>query len=493
MPLSSETKPEQTTQIDQTSQTTTIPTPTPQTESSTEQQTLLKPPEDQTRDTSSASWWGYVGWNKNDTLPVLETSSSSKPTSHPSPSSSDAPTIRAVKSDPQLPVSAMAAEPRVDALPQGNSTGDAALLVPTNVAKDKAQSVFSAGTTQTQGSATWYVPWTWYERSSTNVDGEVVEREADAKTVMTQSEMVKEEALARDRDPVGTVPDIEITAPSSLVSPAAEERNPIESTVSSNKSGWTSFFSSRSLAVKTITDGKDKNDGMEVMNIDEDEGSPDLNAISAAASAPMPIEEKKLKDADRAVPGPQSQTKLKPHVDPKASEKPKIEKPKDDKSKPPALPLTNSESVQRDKPKVARRNVSPTPSAKSGGNKSPGSPRIPNLVLPTWTDTFHTAPRSLVPSVQSSTIAKTLDFVSAVLFSGDKERMKKGKARDKELTDFGKELPKAFDVLGEKLEPDVLRGCSKAVIIGVHGWFPGMLLTIFFSMRYLISIAVQAP
>ncbi|KIM74736.1 hypothetical protein PILCRDRAFT_827946, partial [Piloderma croceum F 1598] len=471
-----ETEPEQATQVDETSQTTT---PTPQTESSTEQQALLKPADDPGRDTSSASWWGYVGWNKSDNLPVLETSSS-KPTSHPSPSSSDAPTIRAVKSDPQLPLSVMATEPQADASPKGNPNADA-LLVPTNVAlnsKDKAQSVFSAGTTQTQGSATWYVPWTWYERSSTDVSGGVVGSqgsEADAKTIMTQSEMVKEEALARDRDPVGTAPDIKVIAPSSSVSPAAEERNPIESTVSSNKSGWASFFSSRSLAVKNITDGKDKNEsGMEVMNIDEDEGSPDPNAISAA-SAPMPTDEKKLKGLERPVPG--TQTKLQPRADPKASEKLKLERPKDDKSKPPALPLTNSESVKRDTPKVAQRNASPTPSAKSG-NKSPGSPRNPNLVLPTWTDTFHTTPRSLVPSVPSSAITKTFNFVSGVLFSGDNERMKKGKAKakDKEFINFGKELPKAFDVLGEKLEPDVLRGCSKAVIIGVHGWFPGAVM-----------------
>jgi hypothetical protein len=378
----------------------------------------------------------------------------------------------------------MAPEPHADASPKRNPTGEA-LLVPTNVAsniKDKAQSVFSAGTTQTQGSATWYVPWTWYERSSMSASGEVVgsqASEADAKTVMTQSEMVKEEALARDRDPVGPAPNIEITAPSSNVSPAAEQRNPIESTVSSNMSGWASFFSSKSLAVKNITDGKDRNEsGMEVMNIDEDECSPDPNAIPPA-SAPLPSDEKKPKDLERPVPGTQSQTKLKPRADPKVSENIKLERPKDDKPKPPALPLTNSESIKRDKPKVAQRNASPTPSAKSG-NKSPGSPRNPNLVLPTWTDTFHTAPRSLVPSLPSSTITKTFDFVSGVLFPGDKERMKKGKAKakDKEFINFGKELPKAFDVLGEKLEPDALRGCSKAVIIGVHGWFPGMLLAL---------------
>jgi len=70
---------------------------------------------------------------------------------------------------------------------------------------------------------------------------------------------------------------------------------------------------------------------------------------------------------------------------------------------------------------------------------------------------------------------KTFNFVSGVFFQRDKDGGKKGKgkAKDKEFVNFAKELPRSFDVLRQKLEPDVLRGCSRAVIIGVHGWFPG--------------------
>jgi hypothetical protein len=85
-----------------------------------------------------------------------------------------------------------------------------------------------------------------------------------------------------------------------------------------------------------------------------------------------------------------------------------------------------------------------------------------------------------MPSAPSSTIAKTFSFVSGVLFQRDAEggSKGKGKAREQEFRNFGRELPKSFDVLREKSEFDALRGCSKAVIIGVHGWFPGALFAL---------------
>ena len=40
-------------------------------------------------------------------------------------------------------------------------------------------------------------------------------------------------------------------------------------------------------------------------------------------------------------------------------------------------------------------------------------------------------------------------------------------------------LPQAWDALdaaqaGTTLNKDVLRGCKRVVVIGVHGWFPGI-------------------
>jgi len=49
----------------------------------------------------------------------------------------------------------------------------------------------------------------------------------------------------------------------------------------------------------------------------------------------------------------------------------------------------------------------------------------------------------------------------------------KGKEKSGEKNHFGKALPRSWDVIGESLESDVLRGCKRVVVIGIHGWFPG--------------------
>jgi len=418
-----------------------------------------------------ASWWGYLGWGQSgNNLPAPEAPTPNIPASPASPSS-DTPTIRAVKSDPQLSVSVEVPEPHANTRPKGQELKDG-LSVPTSVqgvldAKNKAQSVFSAGTSQTQGSTTWYVPWKWYESSAAIAAEGPKESQADVGAAMTQSEMVKAEALARDRPPPDSTPTIEVTSP---LPPAQEPTNPIESTIASNKSGWASFFS-KSLVIRNITDGKEKDEhGMEVMVIDDDTSTPDPKPVATVSAGAVATNESNAKDHAKQSIDAQPQTNPKPS--PSVKTKPEIAE--GDKLKAPLLPLTNSESVKRDAAKAIQRKPSAAPSSKSG-NKSPGSPRNPNLVLPTWADTFHTAPRSIVPSAPSSTILKTFNFVSGVFFQRDKDGGKKGKgkAKDKEFVNFAKELPRSFDVLRQKLEPDVLRGCSRAVIIGVHGWFPG--------------------
>jgi hypothetical protein len=124
-----------------------------------------------------------------------------------------------------------------------------------------------------------------------------------------------------------------------------------------------------------------------------------------------------------------------------------------------------------------RTSVSPAPS-KGSGRVSPRVPPPPNLVLPTWDDTFLMQPRSTVPHAQTdSALAKTVRFVSDMLFTRDDSATSgKGKARSKDdetLADFGRELPRIWDVIGEPLDGDVLRGCKRVVVIGIHGWFPG--------------------
>lgn len=93
-------------------------------------------------------------------------------------------------------------------------------------------------------------------------------------------------------------------------------------------------------------------------------------------------------------------------------------------------------------------------------------------------------------------------FVSGVLFAADgpptkqrsssaggskgKEKDRAEREREKRFEEWGLGLPRAWDILkpaagsGDTAEVkegnvvDVLRGCKHVVVIGVHGWFPGM-------------------
>ena len=226
-----------------------------------------------------------------------------------------------------------------------------------------------------------------------------------------------------------------------------------------------------------------------------------------------------------------------------------------------------------------KRTASPAPSAKK--EKSLPSP---NLVLPTWEDTFHAPPRNMIPPNPPNSLSRqghgvaggrllgrAMGFVSGVLFStssenavdnhdrntddDNKERVPNWvmKERLERFRHFGKELPHAWDTLepsvsgvsknssraripppsppiktsissqstssisrhipwrfmaamgrdkapvqdihettsdhaGEQVH-NVLRGCRRVVVIGIHGWFPGELVLNFslFCFRSPIS------
>lgn len=355
----------------------------------------------------------------------------------------------------------------------------------------RAVSVTSAETSHSQGSA-WYSPWAWYEYavpSTTVPPGEGAgaaasgETEGGAAKPLTESEMVKEEALARDAEDGAKTPrplEVDQAAPAGR----SEEINPIESSISSYRYGWTSFFSSNSsLATKTLTAGsevqRDEN-GVEVMNIDEDEdtiakmdgtapGEASIStttlALAPTSATSEPVSRHKRKDSNVPNPPP-SPTPKKPEA----------------RKKPLAPPLTISDSVKRDTAKsdVARRRQSgsPAPSKKSGTNTPPvPAPPTPppNLVLPTWSDTFHTPPRNAIPAPPSNKISKTMRFVNTVLFSkeGSDAGKAKAKGKERELSTFGKALPRAWDVVQDKVHPDFMKGSKRVVVIGIHGWFPG--------------------
>ncbi|KAJ6509366.1 hypothetical protein C8R47DRAFT_965941 [Mycena vitilis] len=305
------------------------------------------------------------------------------------------------------------------------------------------------------------------------------------------------EALPADGPSDAAPPPPETTSPPPLNS------NPIGDSINSNRSGWVSFFSNSGTlgyaSRKTVTSGEP-----EVMEIDLDDGDEEGTGETAIPSAATP----------------QS-----------ASADTKKEAVKPSPGKPSAPPLTISDSVKRqvaNNPTSSisgKRASSPSPSVaskrsvSSAGTKTPGKassiapPRTPtpNLVLPTWGDTFHAPPRSVVPprlldgqgkTVGRAVVEKTMKFVSGVLFATDSSTTKRrssstsgGKGKDREERDrekrfeeWGLGLPRAWDVLrpaagsGDTTEAkegnvqDVLRGAKHVVVIGIHGWFPGAII-----------------
>ncbi|KAH8093122.1 hypothetical protein BXZ70DRAFT_950158 [Cristinia sonorae] len=416
--------------------------------------------------TSTTSWWSYIGLGEN-----------AATTSNPdvAPEKVDEVTVTAVSQD--TPASPEALHPTEDEGKAESSPEPAGEVVQVPPPGAKPQSLLSSETDASQGSA-WYTPWNWYTSSTSESasgsrmpqDDKSTDQASPEEVGKSESEMVKEEALARD-EAIQTIEALPVPQ-SSLVSDApsspSPSSNPIESSISTHRSGWASFFMSRTLLVKSITDGDVKRDenGMEVMDIEEEE-----------APEPEPVDTAGLPSSPRSDISTSGQSQAQPPVPPTP---PKQREPR--KQGPAAPPLTNSESIKKETTKgTAARSSSPAPSKKSGSSTpTQPKPSPPNLVLPTWADTFHTLPRSAVPPPPpppKSALSKTLSVVSGALFARDgaKQGSVKGKERqfEHDYTQYGMELPKAYDVLGQTLDPDLLAGNCRVVVIGVAGWSPG--------------------
>lgn len=463
---------------------------------------------------SSSSWWSYLGW---------DTSTSATQINEELKAELSSPVLEDVKKDAEPLESASAVSPAgaaerglISPSPSKDTSTSPVIQEPSNAEQpspsDKQQtpSLFSAETSKSQSSA-WYSPWSWYAASpivpssSSALAGTPQPQSSDSIAEgthqKTESEIVKEEALARAADTPDDSPTPKADAASlasgdqPLDPTASPSVNPIESSIANNRSGWASFFMSKALLVKTITDGQESKsqdqNGMEVMDIDEDEDEGGQSSEEPAPAPPVVTASKAMqivagKPTDRLRSTPQSAS-ASVSASPNTREPvppPKEREPK--KSGPPIPPLTNSDSIKKETAKVVSvetRSPSPTPSKASGT-----SPRLspPNLVLPTWKDTFLSPPRSLMPPPptppvpQKSTIGKTLDFFSGVLFAGNEDDGKgtvksKGKERENDMqyTHFGMDLPKALDVTGQMFDPNVLNARCRVVVIGVAGWSPG--------------------
>ncbi|OCH86243.1 hypothetical protein OBBRIDRAFT_890611 [Obba rivulosa] len=342
----------------------------------------------------------------------------------------------------------------------------------------KPSSLFSADTAKSHGSV-WYSPWAWYASSpksslenataAASPPGDEIEQ-----PTKTESEMVKERALAREETLSASMPEREPETAKPEPIPTAEAKIPIESTAETHRSGWMSFFVSRAMASKAITGESSERDenGMEVMHLDEDETPQQTTPVIA-----VPAE--KQMPTDKQIPVPERQHSPAPSTN--SGSVPSKREPK----KPNGLvstPPTTSDSIKREVRQTVARSPSPAPS-KASGVSSPTAPRPPppNLILPTWEDSFHCPPRSYVApppqKTQKTKLSKTLSYVSGVLFHKDEVAQGSGKGKEKapepEFLQYGQDLPKALDVLGEQLHPYILNGGCRVVVIGVAGWMPG--------------------
>ncbi|KAF8583529.1 hypothetical protein K439DRAFT_1634370 [Ramaria rubella] len=232
----------------------------------------------------------------------------------------------------------------------------------------------------------------------------------------TQAELIKEEALARPESGPST--------------PPAPLPNPVLGDVETRAS-WVSFFSSRTIATANSRTIKEKGEVMETMHLD-DETTPSAATAPAVAGTP----------SDKKVP----QEPL--------------------KDKPTVPPLTKDIDTKRQPSSpVSKKAVPSTP------------PRKPNLVLPTFEDTFGTPPRSIPLPRDASTIRRTIRYMSGLLFP-EEDRRGKGKAREGERETIGRELPRTWDVLGDEEQAAFggLKDVKRIIVIGIHGWFPGSII-----------------
>lgn len=154
----------------------------------------------------------------------------------------------------------------------------------------------------------------------------------------------------------------------------------------------------------------------------------------------------------------------------------------------PITPLTNDKSKASAIKKAGVANA-------ANPNGSGGKPlkAAPNLVLPSFEDTFFSPPRSLPP--KAGVLTRTLAAVGSYLLSipADSSRLRTAPRKrrtssqsfslgghDEDDSSVGFEameqqqrLPRAWNVIGEK-EREAKRGCEnvkKVVVIGIHGWF----------------------
>lgn len=93
-------------------------------------------------------------------------------------------------------------------------------------------------------------------------------------------------------------------------------------------------------------------------------------------------------------------------------------------------------------------------------------------------------------------LGKTVRFMGGFFAGGEGKEVEgvedmsnEEREMERRLGGFGQELPKAWKVLGNELDADVLRGCKRVVVVGVHGWFPGTIVRTVMGEVCLLSLS----
>jgi hypothetical protein len=211
----------------------------------------------------------------------------------------------------------------------------------------------------------WLIPWGWSGGGGATLDGK------------TEAECIRDAALARP-DPTlssSPSPSMNVDEQSKPIMALGLELNPIMKDIQDNRASWTSFLSLRAAhGYRVITESGEPvvQEVGEVMDLEADPDFPPAEEPKVEATLKAPIVTSWLgpwrQPKDGLVPLPGSPGK-------KGSESPTPN---------PGPPLTDSDSI---------RGKTRPGSSKDKEKRS----RPPNMVLPTFEDTFYTLPRCILP------------------------------------------------------------------------------------------------
>jgi hypothetical protein len=275
-------------------------------------------------------------------------------------------------------------------------------------------------------------------------------------------------------------PSVEVEARNAVINPAT-------------RSGWVSYFSSKG-AKSAAHRIEDRPEGPEVMEIDVGPSAPapaqqssnkkTAASIASAATEPAQPVGKAAKTLVHKA-STASLRAVKPAAPAAKAGKPPVEGPPTDAPRPDPAPPSSRPLTPMGRGASGQGNA-------SGPSSKPGSVRLPppNLILPSFEDTFSRPPRSHAP-LPSGVLGRTLSVVSAwaggrkaapTSTSSTASRIRKSSSimesgpaalLRKEATASENRLPRTWSVMGNR-ERERTRGCKegeRVVVIGVHGWF----------------------